>query len=161
MRNFSEFLARGSLGWKRNYTAMTAAANSAEGLPSAKRWAPRAWVDCVVCTLSGWGEKRIAVKIGGKSCGADCPEDCDEHCFFKNPGAVAQLLDPARYVDDDHWHWLPEEEVKASCPSIVLQIDGTLQRRRLMLHRRRMKDEAACEGRQSVPVCRACYTALS
>ena len=161
VRNFSEFLARGALGWKHFDHAMVAAAGSTEGLPSAMRWEPRAWVACVVCALCDWGETRIPAKIGGEVCSDDCPKDCTEHCFFKNPAAVAELLSAERYVDDVHWYWLPKDEVKYSCPNVLLHIGGTVQRRRLMLHRRRMKDEAACDGRRSVPVCRPCYAALS
>ena len=102
VRNFSEFLARGSLGWKGFDENMRAAANSADGLPAAGRWAPREWLACVVCAMADWGETRIPVKIGGTSCRDDCPPKCSEHCFFKNPEAVARLLDPETYVDDSH-----------------------------------------------------------
>ena len=140
---------------------MRAAVNSAEGLPATARWKPREWIACVVCAMADWGETRIPVKIGGAACRDDCPSQCSDHCFFKNPEAVARLLDPDVYVDDRHWHWLPKAEVKASCPEVLLEMHGSMHRRRLMLHRRRMKDADACSGRRCVPVRRSCYTAPS
>ncbi|HIE69944.1 MAG TPA: hypothetical protein EYP98_07085, partial [Planctomycetes bacterium] len=161
VRNFSEFLARGALGWKNFDDSMKEAVHSEEGLKSEQRWAPRAWVACVVCALQDWGETRVPVRIGGMPCREDCPEGCSAHCFFRNPKAVAELLDPERYVDDEHWSWLPKEEVRRSCPKVVLCIDGVRQRRRLLLHRRRLQDDEACTGQRAVPVCRLCYTALA
>ena len=161
VRNFSEFLARGALGWENFDDSMKEAVHSEEGLKSEQRWAPRAWVACVVCALQDWGETRVPVRIGGTPCRDDCPEGCSAHCFFRNPKAVAELLDPERYVDDEHWSWLPKEEVRRSCPTVVLCIDGVRQRRRLLLHRRRLQDDEACTGQRAVPVCRLCYTALA
>ena len=72
---FSEFLARGSLGWTGLDEDMRAAANCADGLPAAARWKPREWLACIVCAMADWGETRIPVKIGGTSCRGDCPPE--------------------------------------------------------------------------------------
>ena len=59
VRNFSEFLARGNLGWNRFTPQMREAAESEEGLAAEERWEPRSWVVCVFCALQGWSETRL------------------------------------------------------------------------------------------------------
>ena len=88
VRNFSEFLARGSRDWEHFTAQMRAMADSPEGLPRHFRWQPRQWISCVVCALQAWNENGNFqfVKIAGRD------------CFFKNPPAVAQLLIEPRSI---------------------------------------------------------------
>ena len=173
VRNFSEFLARGNLGWNRFTPQMRKAAESEEGLAAEERWEPRSWVACVFCTLQGWSETRLTVKIAGEPCPTDadgklisCEHICRQHCFFRDPDLVAKLLNPTVYTDEDHWHWLPRDEVFASCPVVNLpkirkpgEQQTAFEPRRLLMHKRRVS-EAACAGDGHVRVCRPCYNAL-
>ena len=83
IRNCSDFLARGSLGWTGFDEDMRAATNCADSLTAAARWKPREWLACVVCAMADWGETRIPVKIGGISCCDDCPPDCSAALFLQ------------------------------------------------------------------------------
>ena len=80
VRMFSEFFARGSLGWKGFDQGMRAAATCADGLPAAARWKPREWLACVVRAIADWGETRIPAKIGGTS-----PPECLRSLFIQEP----------------------------------------------------------------------------
>ena len=70
-----------------------------------------------------------------------------------------------RKLDDSENPFVSEEQVhnvRCSCPEMVLPLGGHhAERRRLLLHRRRMKDPRTCNGELTVPVCTGCHEALS
>ena len=104
MQNFAEFQCRAETDWQHFTPAMEAQLQ--EGLPRSERWQPRRMVACSVCTMLAWAEERVFLYIAGHK------------CSFKDPMAVASLLDPERYALV--WKTVPKNELMASTVSLKI-----------------------------------------
>ena len=110
MQNFAEFQCRSETDWQHFTEPMKDALNETSSDDSrvgrTDRWTPRSWVACCVCTMQAWQEEMVQAYIAGDA------------CCFSNFQAVADLLDPARYIRT--WPMVPAEEIRASAVELQM-----------------------------------------
>ena len=78
------------------------------------RWTPRSWVACCVRTMQACQEQRVQAYIAGDA------------CCFSNFQAVADLLNPERYIRA--WPMVPAEEVRSSAVELQMPTGETTKR---------------------------------
>ena len=104
MQNFAEFQCRSETDWQHFIEPMKDALNETSSDDSrvgrTDRWTPRSWVACCVCTMQAWQEERVQAYVAGDA------------CCFSNFQAVADLLNPARYIRT--WPMVLAEEINNS-----------------------------------------------
>ena len=110
MQNFAEFQCRSQTDWQHFTGPMKDALNETSSDDSrvgrTDRWTPRSWVACCVCTMQAWQEERVQAYIAGDA------------CCFSNFQAVADLMNPARYIRT--WPMVPAEEIRASAVELQM-----------------------------------------
>ena len=146
LQNFAEFQCRSETAWHRFTPAMRQELASGNALSQSDRWTPRTWTACCVCATQDWSENMCFQIAGAK-------------CCFESPLAVAQLLDPERYIK--MWPEVPASEVRASSVTLQFVIGGQkcLTGQRLLLHKRRVTTQAAC-GEETAALCLGCFKSL-
>ena len=163
MQNFAEFQCRSETDWQHFTPKMKDALQ--EGLSREDRWQPRAWVACCVCAMQGWLEDRVSgYLVNGE-------DDAGRRtiCCFRNPTAVAKLLDPEAYIKV--WTSVPAFEVRQSAVRLELppwtrdgllinMLTGERPGKMLLLHQRRVTKEMK-EGKKPANFCRDCYECLT
>ena len=144
LQNYSEFQVRSATNWDGFSDDMRAVLDKDNShLPKENRWGQRRWQACVICAEGRWSEDLQDLWLTGRN------------CSFKKPLQVAELLDPDMYIKT--WPNVPAEEVLRS--SVNVKIAGTLVSRNLLIHSRRVSQEAR-QGKAPVKVCNACRVCL-
>ena len=158
MQNFAEFQCRSETDWQHFTEPMKDALNETSSDDSrvgrTDRWTPRSWVACCVCTMQAWQEERVQAYIAGDA------------CCFSNFQAVADLLNPDRYIRT--WPMVPAEEIRASAVDLQMptgeknkansqtEIGRT---RKVFLHKRRVTERMCC-GKEQAHLCHDCYNCM-
>ena len=118
MQNFAEFQCRSETDWQHFTEPMKDALNETSSDDSrvgrTDRWTARSWVACCVCTMQAWQEEMVQAYIAGDA------------CCFSNFQAVADLLNPARYIRT--WPMVPAEEIRASAVELQMPTGEKTQR---------------------------------
>ena len=158
MQNFAEFQCRAQTDWQHFTQPMQDALND-ESLDDSKvgrtdRWTSRSWVACCVCTMQAWQEEMVQAHIAG------------DDCCFSNFEAVADLLNPARYIRT--WPTVPEQEIWSSAVKIKMprkdknKMKGQAeieQFKTMLLHKRRVTVGMG-DGKDPANLCHDCFNCL-
>ena len=105
--------------------------------------------------MQAWQEEMVQAYIAGDA------------CCFRNFLAVADLLDPARYIRT--WPMVPAEEVKASAVELQMPTGKKNKENKqtelgkrylpMLLHKRRVTERMR-KGEEQANLCHDCYNCL-
>lgn len=158
MQNFAEFQCRSQTDWQHFTPSMQDTLN--DGSPDdsdvarTDRWTSRSWIACCVCAMQAWQEAMVQAYVAG------------DRCCFSNFEAVADLLNPDRYIRT--WPMVPKQEILDSAVKLQMprkdknqanKQTEILVERRMLLHKRRVSPRMCC-GEERANLCHDCYNCL-